>query len=196
MTEAAGAPVTQDAALRRGRWAARALMALAAAALVINVVWIARHLDWLRPLEPGAPAPSFDLPVLAAGGPRGAAVGARVRDVDLRGQIVVLEFWATWCKPCLQSLPRMDAAARRWGERVTVLAVNVDDGEKAASMFGEAGWRGLTLVGDDGEAASRYQVDVLPHVVVIDRAGVVRLVGQGGGGGRDAEGAVARLLGD
>ncbi len=170
----------------RGRLAGRVLLVLAAVALTVNVVWIARHLDWLRPLEAGQPAPAFELAVLTAGAPP-------VRDRDLRGKVVVLEFWATWCGPCLQSLPRVDAAARRWGDRATVIAVNLDDRAKAAALFAEAGYR-ITLAADDGETSARYQVDVLPHVVVIDGDGVVRMVGQGGGGVRSAEAAVDRLL--
>jgi thiol-disulfide isomerase/thioredoxin len=171
---------------RAGRRAGRAVAALAAVALLLNVAWIGRHLDWLRPLEPGQAAPAFVLPVLAGGaGP--------VRDVDLRGKVVVLEFWATWCKPCLASLPGLDAAAARWGDRVAVIAVNVDDRARAQEIFASAGYR-LTLAADDGEASTRYQVDMLPHVVVIDRDGVVRLVGQGGAGVQDAKAAVERLL--
>ena len=170
----------------RGRLAGRVLLVLAAVALTVNVVWIARHLDWLRPLEAGQPAPAFELPVLGGS-------GGVVRDADLRGKVVVLEFWATWCGPCLQSLPRVDAAARRWGDRAAVIAVNLDDRAKAAALFAEAGYR-MILAADDGEAGARYQVDVLPHVVVIDRAGVVRMVAQGGGGVRRAEAAVERLL--
>lgn len=170
----------------RARWAGRGVLALAALALALNLVWIAGHLDWLRPLEAGRPAPAFDLPVLAGG-------AGRVRDSELRGKVVVLEFWATWCAPCRRSLPRLDAAARRWGADVAVVAVNLDDADKARALFAREGY-GLTLAGDDGEASTRYQVDTLPHVVVIDRAGVVRMVGQGEGGEADAERAVARLL--
>jgi thiol-disulfide isomerase/thioredoxin len=184
-----GAPTVEAAAqeARRGRRAGRAVLALAAAALVVNVVWIARHLDWLRPLEAGHPAPSFALTRLDGGGV--------VSDRDLRGKVVVLEFWATWCKPCLASLPRVNEAARRWAGRAEVLAVNLDDAGKAAALFERSGYR-MTLVGDDGDTSMRYQVDVLPHVVVIDGDGVVRMVGQGGGGVRDAEAAVERLLSD
>ena len=199
MTDVAAGEVTaagDGAALRRGRQAGRAVLALAAVALALNLAWIGRHLDWLRPLEAGQPAPAFALPVVPiapAGGAAAPATVAQVRDVDLRGKVVVLEFWATWCEPCLLSLPHLDAAARRWGDRVAAIAVNVDDRAAAAAIFARAGYR-LTLAADDGEASVRYQVDMLPHVVVIDASGVVRLVGQGGAGVRDAEAAVGRLL--
>ncbi|HVV87654.1 MAG TPA: TlpA disulfide reductase family protein, partial [Kofleriaceae bacterium] len=166
-----------------------------AVALVVNVVWIGRHLDWLRPLEAGRPAPSFDLPVLVAGtaGAGPAPGAARVRDVDLRGKVVVLDFWATWCKPCLIALPRLDAAARVWGDQVAAIAVNLDDRDKAIDVYKDARWQ-LTLAADDGDASTRYQVEMLPHVVVIDARGIVRFVGQGAGGARNAEAAVERLL--
>lgn len=170
----------------RGRRAGWAVIALAAVALAMNVVWIARHLDWLRPLEAGRPAPAFALPRLDGGGV--------VRDQDLRGKVVVLEFWATWCKPCLVSLPRLERAARRWGDQVAVLAINLDDRAAAAAIFADAGYRAMVLVADDGETSARYQADMLPHAVVIDRAGVVRMVGRGTEGAHAAEAAVGRLL--
>jgi thiol-disulfide isomerase/thioredoxin len=153
----------------------------------VNVVWIARHLDWLRPLEAGHAAPRFALTRLDADGV--------VTDRDLRGRVVVLEFWATWCKPCLASLPRMDAAAKRWAGKAEVIAVNLDDAAAAAALFERAGYA-MKLVADDGDTSLRYQVDVLPHVVVIDGEGVVRMVAQGGDGARRAEAAVDRLLAD
>ena len=171
----------------RGRRAGRAVIALAAVALAVNLVWIARHLDWLRPLAAGRPAPAFALPVLTG-------AGGVVRDQELRGKVVVLEFWATWCKPCLVSLPRLEGAARRWGDQVAVIAVNLDDRDEAKAIFERAGYRAMVLVADDGETSSRYQADMLPHAVVIDRAGVVRMVGRGTDGAHAAEAAVGRLL--
>ena len=178
------------AAARRGRLAAIAVAVLAAATLAVNVAWIARHLDWLRPLEAGQAAPPFEMPVIGDGG---KPTGERLTPAGLRGKVVVLEFWATWCGPCRASLPHLDAMARGWGDRVAAVAVNLDDAAKARAMFDAARWR-TTLTGGDDDLAMRYGVELLPHFVVIDQGGVVRLVARGGKGLVQVDGAVERLL--
>ena len=167
---------------RRPRWL---VVALVAVCLALNVGWIASHLDWLRPLAPGQPAPDFALARLDAG----AATQPRVTLSELRGRVVVVEFWATWCGPCLEALPHLDAATRRWGDRVAVLAVNVDDSAKARALFAAEHYAPV-LLADDGDTADRWGVQTLPHTVVIDAAVVVRAVGAPGAAIR----AVDRLL--
>ncbi len=178
---------------QRGRRAGWAIALIAAATLVVNLTWIVGHLDWLRPLEPGQAAPAFELPVVGAGG---APTGERVTRDGLRGKVVVLEFWATWCGPCLASLPRLARSAGGWGDGAVALAVNLDDAAKARTLLDAPPLAGspLVLVSDAGDAATRFQVEVLPHVVVIDQHGVVRMVGRGGAAVAEAERAVTRLL--
>ncbi|MBK9030388.1 MAG: TlpA family protein disulfide reductase [Myxococcales bacterium] len=167
----------------RPRWL---VVAVVAACLAINVGWVVTHLDWLRPLVPGQPAPDFALPRIEAAGRDGPPVALST----LRGRVVVVEFWATWCEPCLLSLPHLDAAARRWGDRVVVVAVNVDDRAKARALFDQRRYQ-MVLAADDDTTSERYGVHQLPHAVVIDRAGVVAAVASRPS---QIETAVARLL--
>jgi thiol-disulfide isomerase/thioredoxin len=178
------------AVLTRGRGAAVAVSALVVLTLAVNASWIARHLDWLRPLEAGQPAPPFELPVIGA---KGTPTGEHLTLPALRGKVIVLEFWATWCGPCLASLPHLDRMARGWGDGVAAVAVNLDDPAKARTIFTAERWT-LPLTGSDEELAMRYQVEMLPHLVVIDQAGVVRLVARGGRALPQVQGAVERLL--
>ncbi len=176
--------------VRRGRAAGAALALVAALTLAVNTHWIVGHLDWLRPLETGQLAPPFDLALLGAAG---KPSGERVTSDGLRGKVVVIEFWATWCGPCLASLPLLDRAARGWGDRVVTIAVNLDDARRARQIFDDQHWR-IALAGGDDEVAMRYQVEALPHLVVIGRDGVVRAVVRGGRAMATVEPVVARLL--
>lgn len=150
---------------RRG-WVAAAVLALC---LAVNLGWIAGHLDWLRPLTVGAEAPALAVPTVGVEG----AAGPPVTIGGPRDKVMVVEFWATWCKPCLASLPKIDRAAAAWGDAVEVVAVNVDDAAAARAIFDRERYR-LTLAADADHASERYGVYSLPHLIVIDRAGVVR----------------------
>ena len=67
---------------------------------------------------PAGPAPSFDLPLVG---------GGRVTLASLHGQTVLLDFWATWCPPCLLEIPELNAVSQELaGSGVRVLAISVD----------------------------------------------------------------------
>jgi thiol-disulfide isomerase/thioredoxin len=161
-----------EAEVPGARWAGRVLAGLTAALLALQVAFVAGHLERLRPLTAGAHAPPF---ALASIGPHGA-LGPRVELPHDRP--VVIDFWATWCGPCLEALPRLDAFARRHPE-VAVLAVNLDDPAAARALFDERGYT-PALIADDGETSQRFGVSTIPHTVVIDREGRVRQVARGG----------------
>jgi thiol-disulfide isomerase/thioredoxin len=118
----------------------------------------------------GQVAPDVTFPVLANGDP-----GARMRLSDLKGQAVVLDFWATWCGPCALQAPILDRIARRHQKRgLVVLGVNVDDPPEVAKAFASQKGLSYPIVADDARAGSmHYGVDKLPSLIVINKEGKV-----------------------
>lgn len=125
--------------------------------------------------------------------------GREVRLGDARGEVQVVDFWATWCDPCRDQLPALERLARaRAAEGLRVYAVAVDEDRAQLDAFLAATPLGLTVLWDKGGARHSERLDVqrLPTTFLVDRAGVVRAVHQGYGP-RDAarlEREVERLL--
>src|SRR5262249_53814373 len=114
-----------------------------------------------RPAEP-AVAPDLELPDLA---------GQPVRLRDLRGRVVLLNFWATWCPPCREEMPALDALARELGPKgLTVLGVNFKESRPQIDAFVRERRLGFPMLLDaDGLVSERYQVFALPGSVLVDR---------------------------
>jgi len=93
-----------------------------------------------------------------------------------RGQVVVLNFWATWCAPCVEELPSLVEMQRRMKAKgVTVLAVSVDVDERAYRQFVKDHSVNLLTVRDpDQKSNSLYGTSKFPETFVIDRNGVMR----------------------
>jgi peroxiredoxin len=105
----------------------------------------------------------------------GAPDGGTLALADLRGKLVLLNFWATWCEPCLEEMPAMERVARAYRERgLVVLAVSVDrEGASVVKTFLKR--HGLTFaVGLDSQqtVARLYRVWALPSTVILSRKGV------------------------
>lgn len=162
--------------LVRGRRAGWGVIVVALAGTAVQAAWIGEHLDLLRPMTQGDEAPAFALPAIQDKG----VLGPPVALAASRGKVTIVDFWATWCGPCLRAMPALDALAKRHPNDVAVIAVNLDDPAAARALFDERAYR-LTLVSDDGSVSERYGVTTIPHTVVIDPAGVVRAVHRGGG---------------
>jgi cytochrome c biogenesis protein CcmG, thiol:disulfide interchange protein DsbE len=119
--------------------------------------------------EEGALAPDFLLERLGEG---------ELRLSDLRGRPVVVNFWATWCKPCRQEMPRLVEAYERYkGEGLEVVAVDLQEGRSIVGPFVEDfGIQFPVLIDRDGEVGDEYRLLGLPVTYFIDRDGVVRSV--------------------
>jgi peroxiredoxin len=97
---------------------------------------------------------------------------------SLRGSVVVLDFWATWCGPCRASLPKLDELNREIAdEGVKIFAVNLREEKAAAQKFAETtGLKLPVLLDESGKVAQTYAVSGIPQTVVIDKRGVIRRV--------------------
>ena len=171
-----------DVVVRAGRHAGWGVIGVALVGLAMQTLWIVRHLESMRPVSTGERAPALALPAIGPGG----APGPQVTLAASLGKVTVIDFWATWCGPCLKALPGLDRIARK--PDVTVLAINLDDAAAARGLFDERGYA-MTLLADDAEVSERYGVTTIPHTIVVGRDGTVQLVGRGAGLG-DVEAAV------
>ena len=107
--------------------------------------------------------------------------GENLRLSEYRGDVVMVNFWATWCGPCRQEMPLLDELYTRY-QRVgfSLLGVNIDDNSsKAMNMVAELGVSFPVLFDARKEVSKLYEVDAMPVTVLIDREGTVRYVHQG-----------------
>ena len=181
------------AARERAAWSIGfiALVTLIVGAMSLAKVLGYESLDGPRSPLVGHEAPALDLPVLGA--------EERVDVADLRGDVVLLDFWASWCNPCRQSIPALNEVHERYGTRIRMYGVNLDQGMSAAdvrSAHRSFGAEFPSLLDPRGDAQMAYQVSSIPTLVVIDRQGVVRLVFHGVPDPQDVGDAIAELVGD
>lgn len=176
-------PPSDRALARKAGWG---VVALAVVGVVVQGIWLARNLERMRPMTQGDPAPAFVLPRVTQAGTLGEAFTLE----STRGKVTILDFWATWCNPCLKAMPQLEKLQKDFPE-IAVVTINIDDFKEARAIFDEKGYQ-LTLLAGDQATSQRYGVDAIPHTVVIDREGRVRRVVRGGG--VDLHGVVAPLL--
>lgn len=107
--------------------------------------------------------------------------GENLRLSEYRGDVVMINFWATWCGPCRQEMPLLDELYTRY-ERVgfSLLGVNIDDdSRRAMQMIEELGVSFPVLFDARKEVSELYEVEAMPVTVLVDREGNVRYVHHG-----------------
>ena len=138
----------------------------------------------------GAPAPSWK-GIVAVGGDFPQSITA------LRGRVVLLDFWATWCGPCRFVMPRLDALQDRLGAQgVRVFGVSTEEPEEVGQFVRQSHVRYPMGVDTAEETTRAYGVSGLPTLIVIDKRGVVReaFVGYDAGEYQRLEAIVASLV--
>jgi peroxiredoxin len=131
-------------------------------AAAFGYVYLAQNKGYA--LKKGSEVPGFRLPSLAGG------------EVDLasqRGKIVVLNFWATWCPPCVSEMPSLERLHRALGpEGLAVVTVSTDEDAATLKQFVSDHRLTLPVLEDPGgRVASKYRTTGYPETFVLDRAG-------------------------
>ena len=132
-------------------------------------------------LDAGDRAPAFAAPALGGKG--------MVELSKYRGKVVYLDFWASWCAPCLTAIPEVEKMRGEFpSDQFQIIAVNLDQKEKKALRFLSKNPVGYPSASDPkGRLPDQYGVDTMPTSYLIDRKGVIRYVHRGfkrGDGGK------------
>ena len=124
-----------------------------------------------RPVPSGAPLANIAAPGLD---------GKTVRIEDLRGHVVLLDFWATWCEPCRESLPFYADLQRELGPQgLTIVAVSIDADDDPVREYFKTPPPFLVLRDPDSSIAERLGVSTMPTSFLVDRSGVTQEKMQG-----------------
>lgn len=149
----------------RDRWGRIALVAVLVLALLISLQALRRP----RLPTPGSEVPPLTLAMLD---------GPPIELHSLVGDVVLLDFWATWCPPCVESMPVVERVSRELGPKgVVAIAVNRDDAPKREQLVRRFLERhrldDLQVAMDDGRAAAAFGITGLPTLIVLGRDGQV-----------------------
>jgi peroxiredoxin len=137
----------------------------------------------------GAAAPAFNLPSPDA--------KKKVNLASYSGKVVVVDFWATWCNPCHDSFPAYQRIAEKFGSKVAVIGISVDEDPAGIPKFAQETGAKFPLAWDDGQVTSKsYQPPTMPTSFVVDTSGIVRFVHSGfhSGEERELESEISSLL--
>lgn len=153
-------------------WLGKVALGLFAALLVIAIglqVW--QEKSNRAATAPGVTAPGFTIPLME---------GGEVSLNELKGKIVLIDFWATWCPPCREELPYLVKLAKEFESQGVVLIAANDEGAVGGPDFVRA-WIDRTLPDLAPHTAfatpqmtSAYKLEVMPTLVFIDRDGQIR----------------------
>ena len=127
-----------------------------------------------------APAPDFTLK---------SQNGDNLKLSELRGKVILINFWASWCGPCRQEMPVLDQLYRHYRSLdFTILGVNVEqDSDNAKTLLKDVSVSFPVLFDSENKVSKLYEVKGMPSTVLVDRDGNIRYVHMGYQPGTEAE---------
>ena len=148
------------------------------AALLLRIVAVVAAITAVTPCAVAAP------PLLTAPAPDFALRALDRENVRLSehlGQVVLLNFWATWCGPCRQEMPLLDALYSKYQRAgLVLLGINIDEDREHATEMAQTLKVTYPILFDERKDVARaYQLGTMPLTVLIDREGIVRYVSEG-----------------
>ena len=122
--------------------------------------------------DPTGPAPEFVLP---------AKAGGQLDLAKYKGQVVMINFWASWCGPCRQEMPLLEDIYKKYNKLgFTLIGVNVEPDSKAADEWLKQTPVSFPVLYDiESKVSAMYDVAGMPSTVIIDRKGNVRMLHRG-----------------
>ena len=110
-----------------------------------------------------------------------SSTGENIRLSEYRGQVVLINFWASWCGPCRQEMPHLEAIHRKYAALgFTVFGVNVEADRKMADKVLRDNPVSFPILFDDENHVSQlYDVDAMPVTLLLDRSGEIRHLHRG-----------------
>ncbi len=90
---------------------------------------------------------------------------------QLKGKIVMVNFWATWCPPCRKEMPDLDAIYTHYKDQMVILSISDEDAFKVGSFISQSGYHPPVLLDPGGKVAKMYHVDGIPKTFVYDKDG-------------------------
>jgi peroxiredoxin len=134
----------------------------------LGFIFVIRDLFEQRIIDVGDKAPEFSVRT---------ETGRSITETDFGGKLLVLNFWATWCPPCIEEIPSLDQFAREFAPQgVVVLGVSIDKNESAYRRFLQQRKLNFQVARDEkADIPTQYGTFKWPETYVIDRSGTVVL---------------------
>jgi thiol-disulfide isomerase/thioredoxin len=123
----------------------------------------------------GQAAPNFNISDLS---------GQQVSLDQFKGKIVMLDFWATWCRPCRMTMPVVEDLQKEYADSMVLLAINLQEPHDEVRDYIRAqGIHSRVLLDEEGAVAAKYGAESIPLQILIDKQGIIRYAMAGYGSG-------------